>query len=74
MPIALVRIIERCLEKAPEARYQRAADVAGALRALEPPRPEPVKPAWWWTPAWLVAAALLGALLMLLMLQPWRAR
>ena len=57
MPIALVRIIERCLEKAPEARYQRAADVAGALRALEPTRPEPVKPAWWRTPAWLVAAA-----------------
>jgi serine/threonine protein kinase len=57
MPIALVRIIERCLEKAPEARYQRAADVAGALRALEPPRPEPVQPAWWRTPAWLVAAA-----------------
>lgn len=34
-PPHVVRVIERCLEKAPEARWQTAADVAEALRSAD---------------------------------------
>lgn len=35
IPVALQAVIERCLEKEPEQRYQRAADVRAALEAIQ---------------------------------------
>lgn len=37
VPPGLIRIIERCLEKAPERRFQSASDLAFALEALSSP-------------------------------------
>jgi serine/threonine protein kinase/Tol biopolymer transport system component len=37
MPPALVRIVDRCLQKAPAARFQSAGDLAFALEALSTP-------------------------------------
>ena len=36
VPLGLVAVIRRCLEKEPSRRYQRAAEVRAALEALEP--------------------------------------
>ena len=66
------RIIGRCLEKAPEARFQSARDLAFALTALSdstasaaaaPTQSGPRRSVSWWTAGALaVAAALLAAL------------
>src|SRR5439155_182808 len=34
VPVELQKIVDRCLQKRPEARYQQARDVLGDLRAL----------------------------------------
>ena len=39
VPDALSRIVERCLEKSPEQRFQSAQDLAFALRSLSAPAP-----------------------------------
>ena len=67
LPTRLARIIERCLEKEPDQRYQSAADVRLDLEALRrelesglivPPRPRTAVPRWLW---WAVAAVALGS-------------
>src|SRR5262249_37641671 len=45
VPAALMRVVERCLEKAPEKRFQSAGDLAFALRQLIIPEPKEVAPA-----------------------------
>jgi len=42
VPLALRLVIERCLAKKPEARYQRASDVGAALDAIERRRAWPL--------------------------------
>jgi serine/threonine protein kinase/Tfp pilus assembly protein PilF len=42
VPSDLARVITRCLEKAPAARYASMADVHQALRAIAPPARSPV--------------------------------
>ena len=63
VPAGLRAVIERCLAKDPDERYQRASDVHDALARLEghsPPRVGAVVPRW---AAWVVAVVvLLGAL------------
>jgi formylglycine-generating enzyme required for sulfatase activity/dienelactone hydrolase/predicted Ser/Thr protein kinase len=56
VPPALVRIVERCLEKQPESRYESADSLVRAMRscheALSVPPPKPP----WRRPAWLAIA------------------
>ena len=68
---ALQRIVQRCLEKNPEQRFQSASDLGFALDAIGAPSsasiPPPMSPATdsgriWWAVASVVA--LLGALLL----------
>lgn len=55
-PLALERVVRRCLEKNPEQRFQSASDLAFALEALSDPaawspsgaHPVPVEPARRW--------------------------
>ena len=82
IPPGLARIVERCLEKNPVARFQTASDLAFALEALSgsAPSSEAVSPGTRGgvrvaRPAWLVAgasfaAALLVAVPATLYLQP----
>ncbi len=69
VPVALQRVIERCLEKAPGERFQSARDIAFALEAVSgtssrvetsdgPPRPRRRR----WVAAALGAAAVLALL------------
>jgi Tol biopolymer transport system component len=70
IPPALVRIVNRCLEKSPSERFQSASDLAFALEALSTsssgstaaaaPVPQRRRPAGWigWAAAVLVVAAL----------------
>lgn len=76
VPPALATIIRRCLEKRPSDRFQSAADLAFALRAIVPssatgtqmtlpvavaaPPPEPKRRRWLWP-----LVALLGSILLL---------
>src|SRR5262245_15767802 len=73
IPPALARIVERCLEKTPAARFQTATDLAFALEGLSDPpgSPDavsaarlPVARARGWIPwvPWAIAASLLVAL------------
>ncbi len=69
-PPALDRLIRRCLEKAPEQRFQSARDLAFALEAITlgtgraasrrhtDAVPAPATPAWRERAAWLLAAGL----------------
>ncbi|HME10255.1 MAG TPA: protein kinase [Bryobacteraceae bacterium] len=74
LPPALGVIVRRCMEKQPGRRFQSAADLAFALRALNtnigvsamqpalPAEPEPRRRAWLWPAlAALAAAALVAA-------------
>ena len=81
VPPSLLRIVDRCLEKAPAARFQSTTDLAFALKALSQSEsvtlPFPRDPAlastkWRWRQAvpWGLTAALAAALV--LMWQPWR--
>jgi serine/threonine protein kinase/Tol biopolymer transport system component len=67
IPPALARIVERCLEKSPPARFQAASDLAFALEALSDasssanavgPSPRPARRRREWV-AWATAALLL---------------
>ena len=69
MPLALERVIRRCLEKNPEQRFQSASDLAFALEALSEPgtstsgaHPIPVEP-----PKPRRLPTLAGALILLLL-------
>ena len=42
MPLALRLVIDRCLDKDPSKRYQRASDVREALEAIEANRSWPI--------------------------------
>jgi serine/threonine-protein kinase len=64
LPVPLARIIERCLEKDKDRRYQSAADVRLDLEALrrdlesgsiKRPRPRVTAPRWLWWAAGVVA-------------------
>ena len=64
IPPALARIVDRCLEKRPSARFQTASDLAFALQSLSsssgsvaaiPGEPKAAHPARTWIP-WSVAA------------------
>ncbi len=69
IPPALQRVVNRCLEKNPEQRFQAASDLAFALEAVsdsgsepvvsEPPSPGPTRRAVMWLIA-LIAIGLLG--------------
>ena len=64
-PIALRRVIERCLEKRPERRYEHAREVRAALEAIQAdtvpawakPTGVPSQPARRLLTPWIVAAA-----------------
>ena len=43
VPAALARVITRCLEKRPDARFQSAADLAFALDAIDVPDTKPTR-------------------------------
>jgi hypothetical protein len=60
IPAALARIVQRCLEKERERRFQSAADLAFALQALSlspAPAERPPRRAWWKWAALLAAAS-----------------
>jgi serine/threonine protein kinase/Tol biopolymer transport system component len=68
LPPGMQRLIQRCLEKQPEQRFQSASDLAFALEALSESVSGPAvavaersRPRWLWT-----AAGVLGALAVLL--------
>jgi serine/threonine protein kinase len=47
-PAELKALIERCLEKSPDGRYQQAGDVRAALKAVQVgAEPAPVAPRYW---------------------------
>jgi TolB-like protein len=56
--VPIGRIVSRCLAKAPEERFQSAAEVALALEALSSPAPVPRRGAW---PLVAIAATLVIA-------------
>src|SRR6202030_3511582 len=49
-PIALERVVQTCLEKDPDKRWQSAREVKHALEwiSLEAPTPAPAKRQWLW--------------------------
>jgi len=70
IPLALARIVDRCLEKSPARRFQSASDLAFALQALSTPSgattslvatPQPGR-ARMWIVAGVAGAALITAL------------
>jgi len=74
VPVELERLIRRCLEKNPEARFQSARDLAFALRGIGTPAvepqaaPPPARPYVNWlltVPCILVAALMVAAILWL---------
>ena len=76
VPFELDRIIRRCVEKAPAARFQSAGDLAFALRALasgagtpDVPLPRQRKRVSWW---WL--ALLLVPIVAAIVMTRWPAR
>jgi Tol biopolymer transport system component len=81
IPPALVRIVDRCLEKMPAARFQSTTDLAFALRTLTTSSnisaadagASGVRPAAprWRRAAWPVLAALFAAAALLLALTAW---
>jgi eukaryotic-like serine/threonine-protein kinase len=82
MPLALERVIRRCLEKNPEQRFQSASDLAFALEALSDPGTitsgahpipvEPPKPRRFLSMAAALMLLLLGGLLAYLWRVPTR--
>lgn len=66
IPLGLVAVIRRCLEKDPARRYQRASEVRAALEALEPssavvsPVVTPAKPRWTFAAATATGVVLLA--------------
>jgi serine/threonine protein kinase/tetratricopeptide (TPR) repeat protein len=75
IPSALQRIVQRCLEKSPEQRFQSASDLAFALEALSDsgssalaaePLPKRSRQGWKWAAALAVAFALALALALVL--------
>jgi serine/threonine-protein kinase len=65
VPVALRRLIERCLDKDPDKRLQSALDVVFALSDVTAsPRATDSPVNWWWVRAgWFVAGAVVGAAL-----------
>jgi eukaryotic-like serine/threonine-protein kinase len=66
VPSALARIVQRCLEKERERRFQSAADLGFALQALSlspAPAERPKRRAWWKWAALLAAASVAVAAL-----------
>lgn len=61
-PVALQRVVQRCLEKAPERRFQSASELARQLEAL----PRRRSPAVFTVAALAVAALLVAALIFIL--------
>ena len=78
LPPALARIVHRCLEKAPDRRFQTASDLAFALESVNGssvqnsglPRPE-AAPTFWRRPPIQFAAVLAGLSALLLLWRPW---
>jgi eukaryotic-like serine/threonine-protein kinase len=73
-PPGLQRVVQRCLEKRPEQRFQSSSDLAFALEALSDSGSTPAvamaqssRPRWFW----LVAAGLLAAVAVLVVAS-WR--
>ncbi|HVE72171.1 MAG TPA: protein kinase [Thermoanaerobaculia bacterium] len=72
VPYELDRIIHRCVEKNPAARFQSAGDLAFALRALAggtgtldvPAPPRPRNRNWWWL-AVPIAILIIAAIVMI---------
>jgi serine/threonine protein kinase/Tol biopolymer transport system component len=71
IPPALARIVTRCLEKAPDERFQSAHDLAFALDAAvstathepvfsSPSRAASRRVSWWWLPAAAAFGGLVG--------------
>ena len=63
-PVALARVIRRCLEKEPDQRLQSALDFAFALSEVTASPPTTAAPTSWWARvAWFLAGAAVGAAL-----------
>jgi len=71
VPLALHRLIQRCLDKEPDKRLQSALDVVFALSDVTaPPRATDSPVSWWWVRvAWFAAGAAVGAALAWLLAQ-----
>jgi Tol biopolymer transport system component/predicted Ser/Thr protein kinase len=76
IPIALRRIVRRCLAREKEDRYESARDIGHDLRdALT--EPEPVAPRRRWVAPWQIIAAAFAIVLITIltwMAHPWRPR
>jgi hypothetical protein len=65
VPAGLLRVVRRCLEKAPEDRFQSARDLAFALEGAVGETGELTSPSrsalrrWWLRRSWIVAASVL---------------
>jgi hypothetical protein len=82
LPADLERVIHRCLEKRPEARFQSAADLAYSLKAIGTSPAVPmatptgevrpiVRSGWWWKAGIAAAAAIaVAAVIAWIVLRP----
>jgi len=76
VPFELERIVRRCLEKHPEARFQSAGDLAFALRTVFsggdiPVMPRTRKPRRWWIAGAIAAiVAIVGIAAVMMMRRP----
>jgi serine/threonine protein kinase/tetratricopeptide (TPR) repeat protein len=72
VPFELERIIRRCVEKHPDARFQSAGDLAFALRALTSgPAPRERAPSRWRKPTWIALAAVVVVAAIILAVRYW---
>jgi eukaryotic-like serine/threonine-protein kinase len=56
VPPVLAAVIERCLNKRPEDRFQSGGAIADALRLEREPRPRPRRTDWWRTHQYTIIA------------------
>jgi DNA-binding winged helix-turn-helix (wHTH) protein/Tol biopolymer transport system component len=72
VPAALDRIVRRCMEKAPDGRFQSAADLAFAVESLSAKDKDQRFASHWRERAAWIAAAVLAVAFALAQWSPWR--